>query len=185
MRLEGVRTMLKETYQKEIVPKLKDEIGKGSPYGVPTLVKIVVNSGVGKEKEERESLAKAQEELAAITGQQPSFRSARQAIASFSIKEGDMVGLSATLRGKKMWDFFEKLVKVVLPRTRDFKGISRKSFDGKGNLTIGIVEHTAFPEIDAHKVEKIRGLEVTIVTNAETDEKSYRVLKELGMPFKD
>ncbi|OGC53978.1 50S ribosomal protein L5 [candidate division WWE3 bacterium RIFCSPHIGHO2_01_FULL_48_15] len=177
--------MLKEIYQKEIVPKLKDEIGKGSPYGVPTLVKIVLNCGVGREKDQRESLDKAKEELSRIAGQTPSFRLAKKAISSFSIREGDLVGLSLTLRGRKMWDFFEKLVKVVLPRTRDFAGISRKSFDGHGNLTVGIGEHTAFPEIDPHKVEKIRGLEITIVTNAGDDEKAYRVLKELGMPFRD
>lgn len=176
--------MLKETYQKEVVQKLKNEIGRGNIYGVPTLVKIVVNTGVGREKDQKESLEKAKEEIARITGQMPNLRLAKKAVASFGIRKGEIVGLSVTLRGKKMWDFFEKLVKIVLPRTKDFKGISRESFDGKGNLTVGIVEHTAFPEIDPHKVEKLRGLEVTIVTNAGNDEKAYRVLKELGMPFK-
>lgn len=176
---------LKETYQKEVVQKLKSEIGKGNVYSVPTLVKIAVNMGVGKEKDQRESLEKAKEELALLAGQAPSFRKAKKAVASFGIRQGEIVGLSVTLRGRKMWDFFEKLVKVVLPRTRDFKGISKKSFDGKGNLTIGIAEHTAFPEVDSHKVEKIRGLEVTIVTNAKNDGRTYRVLKELGMPFQE
>jgi len=177
--------MLKETYQNEIAPKLKGETGKGNIYAVPRVAKIVINIGVGKEKGEKEVLGKAKEELAMIAGQTPSFRFAKKAIASFGIRRGDTVGLAVTLRGRKMWDFLEKLIRVVLPRTRDFKGISRKSFDGHGNLTIGIVEHTAFPEIDPHKVEKIRGLEVTVATSADNDDEAYRVLKELGMPFKD
>ena len=177
--------MLKDKYQKEIVPKLKKELGKGNIYNVPVITKIVVNMGVGREKDNQADLEKARGELALILGQTPAFRSAKKAVASFGIRQGDIVGLAATLRGRKMWDFFEKLVNIALPRTRDFKGISRKSFDGKGNLTVGIVEHTVFPEIDSYKVDKLRGLEVTIVTNTESDEKAYRVLKELGMPFGD
>ncbi|MDP1710682.1 MAG: 50S ribosomal protein L5 [candidate division WWE3 bacterium] len=177
--------MLKDFYQKEVLPKLKEEIGGGNIYAVPTVVKIVVNMGVGAEKDNREVLEKAKEELARITGQVPSVRAAKKAIASFNLRKGDLVGLAVTLRGRKMWDFLEKIVKVALPRTRDFKGIPRASFDRRGNLTIGIVEHNTFPEIDSHKVEKIRGMEVTIVTNAGDDEKAYRVLKELGMPFRD
>lgn len=176
--------MLKDFYQKEVLPKLKEEIGGGNIYAVPTVVKIVVNMGVGAEKDNREALEKAKEELARITGQVPSVRVAKKAIASFNLRKGDLVGLAVTLRGRKMWDFLEKIVKVALPRTRDFKGIPRASFDQHGNLTIGIVEHNTFPEIDSHKVEKIRGMEVTIVTNAGDDEKAYRVLKELGMPFR-
>ena len=177
--------MLKEIYQKEVASKLKGELGKGNVYAVPRVTKIVVNVGVGKEREEKEVLAKVKEEVAMITGQTPSFRAAKKAIASFAIRRGDIVGLAVTLRGRRMWDFLEKLIRVVLPRTRDFKGISRKSFDGHGNLTIGIVEHTAFQEIDPHRVGKIRGLEVTIATSANKDDEAYRVLKELGMPFRD
>ncbi len=177
--------MIKETYQKEVAPKLKGEIGKGSIYGVPTVVKIVVNMGVGAERGNKEGLEKAKEELSRITGQTPAVRSAKKAIASFNLKKGELIGLTATLRGRRMWDFLEKLMKVVLPRTKGFKGISRKSFDRRGNLTIGVVEHSAFPEIDPHNVEKIRGMEVTVVTNSDDDEKAYRVLKDLGMPFKD
>lgn len=177
--------MLKEIYQKEIAPKLKDELGKGNVSGVPTLKKIVVNIGVGEFKDNEAELEKVQEEMARILGQKPTFRSAKRAVASFSIRAGDVVGIAATLRGRKMWDFFEKLVKIVLPRTRDFRGIPRKSLDGKGNLTIAIEEHTSFPEIDPHKVDRIRGLEITVVTTAGDDEKAFRVLKELGMPFKD
>lgn len=177
--------MLKEVYWKKIIPKLKDTVGGGNPYGVPCPVKIVVNMGVGAEKDKKEGLEQAKDNLAVITGQTPSFRLAKKAVASFSIKKGDIVGVAVTLRGGRMWDFLEKLVKVVLPRTKDFRGVSRKSFDGKGNLTIGVEEQTAFPEIDPHKIDRIRGLEVTIATSTKDDEKAYQVLKELGMPFKD
>lgn len=177
--------MMKETYQKEVAPKFKVELGKGSVYGVPAVVKIVVNMGVGAERGNKEGMEKAREDLAKITGQSPAVRVAKKAIASFNLKKGEPIGLVVTLRGNRMWDFLEKLVKVVLPRTKGFKGISRKSFDRKGNLTVGILEHTAFSEIDPHKVDKIRGLEATIVTNSGDDEKAYRVLKELGVPFKD
>jgi large subunit ribosomal protein L5 len=177
--------MLKKTYQKEVVEKLKGAIGEGNPYGVPRPEKIVLNMGVGSERDKKEVLERAKEDLTTITGQTPSCRLAREAVASFSIRKGDIVGIAVTLRGDKMWDFLEKLVKIVLPRTKDFRGISRKSFDRKGNLTIGVKEHTAFPEIDPHKADKIRGVEVTVVMSTEDDDKAYQVLKELGMPFKD
>lgn len=177
--------MLREFYQKEVVPKLKDTVGGGNPYGVPRPVKIVVNMGVGAEKDKKEGLEQAKDNLAIITGQTPLFRLAKQAVASFSIRKGDIVGVAVTLRGGRMWDFLEKFVKVILPRTKNFRGISRKSFDGKGNLTIGVEEQTAFPEIDPHKIDKIRGLEVTIAMSTEDDENAYQVLKELGMPFRD
>jgi len=177
--------MLKEVYWKEVVPTLKDTIGKGNPYGVPRPKKIVINMGVGAEKDKKEALERAKDDLATITGQTPSLRAAKKAVASFSIKRGDIVGIAVTLRGRKMWDFLEKLVKAVLPRTKDFRGVSRKSFDRKGNFTIGIREQTAFPEINPHKIDRIRGLEVTVVMSTKDDEKAYRVLKELGMPFRD
>ena len=177
--------MLKEFYQEKVVPKLKDTVGGGNPYGVPRPEKVVINMGVGAEKDKKESLERAKDDLTAITGQTPSFRLAKKAVASFSIRKGDIVGVAVTLRGRKMWDFIEKLVKVVLSRTKDFRGVSRESFDGKGNFTIGIKEQTAFPEINPHKVDKIRGLEVTIVMSTTEDGKAYQVLKELGMPFRD
>lgn len=177
--------MLKDFYQNKVVPKLKDAVGGGNPYGVPRPKKIVINMGVGAERDKKEALEAAKADLATIAGQTPSFRLAKQAVASFSIKKGDIVGVAVTLRGRKMWDFLEKLVKVVLPRTKDFRGVSRKSFDRRGNFTIGIREQTAFPEIDPHKVDKIRGLEVTVVMSTKDDEKAYQVLKELGMPFRD
>jgi len=176
--------MLKEEFFGKIVPKLKDSFG-GNPYAVPRPQRVVINMGVGAERDKRESLENAKGDLAAITGQVPSFRLAKRAVASFSIKKGDIVGVAVTLRGRRMWDFLEKLVKVVLPRTKNFRGVSRKSFDGKGNYTIGIKEQTAFPEINPHKVDKLRGLEVTIVMSTDDDEKSYQTLKEIGMPFKD
>lgn len=177
--------MLKKEYQEAVVPKLKDTLGGGNPYGVSRPKKVVINMGVGADKDKKEALAQAKTDLEAIAGQAPSFRLAKQAVASFSLKKGDTVGLAVTLRGRKMWDFIEKLVKVVLPRTKDFRGVSRKSFDGKGNFTIGIKEQTAFPEIDPHKVDKIRGLEATIVMSGDDDEKAYQVLREMGMPFRD
>lgn len=177
--------MLKEFYQEKVVPKLKDIIGGGNPYGVPRPEKVIINMGVGAERDKKESLERAKDDLRVITGQTPSFRLAKQAVASFSIRKGDVVGIAVTLRGRKMWDFIEKLVKVVLPRTKDFRGVLRKSFDGKGNFTIGIKEQTAFPEINPHKIDKIRSLEVTIVMSADENEKAYQVLKELGMPFRD
>jgi len=177
--------MLKKDFAEKICQKLKDKLGKGNFYAVPRPVKIVINMGVGGERDNKEALECAKEDLAAITGQTPSFRLAKRAVASFSIKRGDIVGLAVTLRGRRMWDFLEKLIKIVLPRTKDFHGVSRRSFDREGNFTIGIKEHTAFPEINPHKVDRIRGLEVTIVMSTRDDEKSYQVLKELGMPFRD
>ncbi len=176
--------MLKEEFWGEIVPKLVKDFGGANKYAVPHPQKIVVNMGVGAERDKKESLERAREDLATITGQAPSFRLAKKAVASFSIRRGDIVGVAVTLRGRKMWDFLEKLVKVVLPRTKNFRGVSRKSFDGKGNLTIGIKEQTAFPEIDPHKVDKIRGLEATVMMSTDDNEEAYQVLKEMGMPFR-
>lgn len=174
---------LKEIYQKELVPALQKEFGLSNPYEVPEIEKIVLNMGVGKERAKKEDLESAEGDLAKIAGQIPSERGAKKAVASFQIRTGDVVGLSVTLRGERMWDFLEKLIKVVLPRTRDFHGVPKKSFDGHGNYTLGIEEHISFPEIDPLKVNKIRGLEVTIVTDASKDERALKLLEKLGMPF--
>jgi large subunit ribosomal protein L5 len=147
------------------------------------LKKIVVNMGVGKHKEDPKYLESAAEDLAVITGQRPATRTAKKAVAGFKLKPDEPVGLMVTLRGKRMRDFFEKLVNIVLPRLRDFRGVSRDSFDGSGNYSLGIEEHTVFPEIDPNKVNKIKGLEVTIVTTAETNEEGMKLLEELGIPF--
>jgi len=145
--------------------------------------KIVVSMGVGRFKDDPKYLESAANDLAIITGQKPAVRPAKKAIAGFKLKAGEPVGLVVTLRGKRMRAFFEKLIKIVLPRLRDFHGVSRKSFDGSGNYSLGIEEHTVFPEIDPNKVDKIKSLEVTIVTTAKTDEEGFKLLKELGMPF--
>ena len=147
------------------------------------LGKIVVSIGTGKFKDDSKYLESAAEDLQVITGQKPAVRPAKKAIAGFKLRAGDPVGLMVTLRGKRMRDFFEKLVSIVLPRLRDFHGVSLKSFDGRGNYSLGIEEHTVFPEIDPNKVGKTKGLEVTIVTTAENDEEGLELLKELGMPF--
>ena len=147
------------------------------------LEKIVVNMGTGKYKDDPKYLESAAEDLQVITGQKAAVRMAKKAIAGFKLRAGDLAGLVVTLRGKRMRDFFEKLVNIVLPRLRDFHGVSKKSFDGRGNYNLGIEEHIVFPEIDPNKVGKIKGLEVTIVTTAETDEEGLKLLESLGMPF--
>jgi len=148
-----------------------------------SLEKIIVSMGTGKYKDDSKYLESAAEDLRVITGQKPAVRAAKKAIASFKLRSGDPVGLMVTLRGKRRQDFFEKLVNIVLPRLRDFHGVSLKSFDGRGNYSLGIEEHTVFPEIDPNKVGKTKGLEVTIVTTAETDEEGLELLEKLGMPF--
>jgi large subunit ribosomal protein L5 len=147
------------------------------------LEKIVVNMGVGKAADDPKYLEAASNDLAVIAGQKPAVRTAKKAVAGFKLRAGDPVGLMVTLRGRRMRDFFEKLVKIVLPRLRDFRGVSRRAFDGSGNYTLGIEEHIVFPEIDPNKVDKVKGLEVTIVTSAKTDEEGLQLLEELGMPF--
>lgn len=147
------------------------------------LEKIVVNMGVGKALDDPKYLESAANDLAVITGQRPTPRPAKKAISGFKVRAGDVVGLAVTLRGKRMRDFFQKLVGIVLPRLRDFRGLSRKSFDGHGNYSLGIPEHTVFPEIDPNKVDKIKSLEMTIVTTAKNDEEGLKFLESLGMPF--
>lgn len=177
---------LKTRYQNEIVPKLKEEFQVSSLLGVARVLSVSVNMGIGKElggQANRELIEKASADLTAMTGQKPQVRLARRSISGFGIKRGSPVGLRVTLRGERMYDFLEKLFRVVLPRMRDFKGLPSRSFDGRGNYTIGITEQTIFPEIDLGKVDRVRGLEVTIVTNSGDDERARRLLEELGMPF--
>lgn len=175
---------LKERYKKKVAPELVKELGVSNIYAVPSLEKIVVNMGVGRFKDDKSYLGSAGEDLALITGQKPSIRKAKQSISGFKLRAGDPVGLAVTLRGQRMWDFFEKLVNVVLPRVRDFRGISEKALDGSGNLNVGFSEHTVFPEIDPNKVDKLKSLEVTIVTTAKDNEVGYKLLSKLGTPFK-
>lgn len=175
---------LQERYRKEIAPALQKEIGVKSKMQVPRLKKIVVNVGVGEALENAKALDSAVEDIAVITGQRPVITRARKSISNFKLREGRSIGLKATLRGERMWSFFDRLVNVALPRTRDFRGVSAHAFDGRGNYTLGIREQLIFPEIVYDKIDKIRGFEVTLVTTAPDDEQGRRLLQMLGMPFR-
>lgn len=175
---------LQERYRKEIAPALQKEIGVSSKMQVPRLKKIVVNVGVGEALENAKALDSAVEDITVITGQRPVITRARKSISNFKLREGRSIGLKATLRGERMWSFFDRLVNVALPRTRDFRGVSAHAFDGRGNYTLGIREQLIFPEIVYDKIDKIRGFEVTLVTTAPDDEQGRRLLQMLGMPFR-
>jgi large subunit ribosomal protein L5 len=175
---------LLERYRSEIVPKLSQEFGFKNVHQVPRLEKVVVNMGVGKATQNGKLVEKAAEELAAITGQKAAVRKARKSIANFKLRQGQAVGCTVTLRGARMWEFFDRLVNVSLPRVRDFKGVSVKAFDGRGNYSLGIREQIIFPEIDYDSVENITGLNVTVVTSARNDAEGKALLAHLGMPFR-
>jgi len=175
---------LLERYRSEIVPKLAQEFGFKNVHQVPRLEKVVVNMGVGKATQNAKLIEKAAEELAAITGQKAAVRKARKSIANFKLRQGQAVGCTVTLRGERMWEFFDRLVNVSLPRVRDFKGVSAKAFDGRGNFSLGIREQIIFPEIDYDSVENITGLNVTVVTSARNDAEGKALLAHLGMPFR-
>jgi large subunit ribosomal protein L5 len=175
---------LLERYRSEIVPKLSQEFGFKNVHQVPRLEKVVVNMGVGKATQNAKLIEKAAEELAAITGQKAAVRKARKSIANFKLRQGQAVGCTVTLRGERMWEFFDRLVNVSLPRVRDFKGVSAKAFDGRGNFSLGIREQIIFPEIDYDSVENITGLNVTVVTSARNDAEGKALLAQLGMPFR-
>jgi large subunit ribosomal protein L5 len=174
---------LRTRYQEEVSPRLQKEFGVPNRMSVPRLEKIVVNMGVGEAIQNIKILEDAVEELAMIAGQRPSIRRAKKSIASFKLREGMPIGCSVTLRGDRMWDFLDRLVTVALPRVRDFRGLSAKSFDGRGSYTLGIRDHLIFQEIDFNKVDKPKGMNVTFVTTAENDEQALHLLRELGMPF--
>ncbi len=175
---------LKERYQEEIVPALMQSLGLSNVMQVPRLEKIVVNIGLGEALDNPKALEAAVRDLATITGQKPVVTRARKSIANFKLREGRLIGAKVTLRGERMWNFLDRLMNVALPRTRDFRGISPNAFDGRGNYTLGLREQLVFPEIDYDKIDKIRGLEVTIVTSAQTDDAARQLLSMLGMPFK-
>ncbi|TKJ29570.1 MAG: 50S ribosomal protein L5 [Chloroflexi bacterium B3_Chlor] len=175
---------LKDTYNKEIVPILMDDYDYGNVMEVPRLVKIVLNVGLGEALEDAKALDGATRDLSTITGQRPIITRARRSIAGFKLREGMAVGAKVTLRGRRMYDFFDRLVNVALARQRDFRGISRDSFDGRGNYTLGLEEQLVWPEIDYDSIDKVRGMEISIVTTAKTDEEARRLLSLLGMPFK-
>ncbi|WP_017729586.1 50S ribosomal protein L5 [Halalkalibacterium ligniniphilum] len=174
---------LKEKYQNEIVPSLMEKFNYSSIMAVPKLEKIVVNMGVGDAVSNAKVLDKAVEELTEITGQKPVVTKAKKSIAGFKLREGMPIGAKVTLRGERMYEFLDKLVSVSLPRVRDFRGISKKAFDGRGNYTLGVKEQLIFPEIDYDKVDKVRGMDVVIVTTAKTDEEARELLTQMGMPF--
>ncbi len=175
---------LLERYRAEIVSKLTEEFAFINVHQVPRLEKIVVNMGVGEAAANPKLLDKAAEELGSITGQKPTIRRARKSIANFKLRAGQPVGCTVTLRGHHMWEFFDRLVSVSLPRVRDFKGVSPKSFDGRGNYSLGIREQIIFPEVNYDKVERVTGLNVTVCTSARNDAEGKALLTHLGMPFR-
>jgi large subunit ribosomal protein L5 len=175
---------LKEKFQKEITPALMSKFSYKSVMQVPNINKIVINMGVGDAVQNVKALDNAVEELTAIVGQKPVVTVAKKSIAGFRLREGMPIGAKVTLRGERMYQFLDKLVSVALPRVRDFRGISKKSFDGRGNYTLGVKEQLIFPEIDYDKVNKVRGMDIIIVTTANTDEEARELLTQFGMPFK-
>jgi large subunit ribosomal protein L5 len=181
---EKVKARLWEYYRQECVPRMIKEFRYRSPMQVPRLEKIVLNMGLGEAIQNIKLLESASQELAAITGQRPVVTRARRSIAAFKLREGMPIGCMVTLRRDRMYNFFDKLVNVVLPRVRDFRGMSDKSFDGRGNYTLGIREQIIFPEIDYDKIDKVKGMNITIITTARTDEEGKYLLHLLGLPFR-
>ncbi len=177
-------TVLANQYREEIRPALKEAFGYDNIMEVPELEKITINVGLGDAKEDPKLLDTVVDEIARITGQQPTVTRAKKAIANFKIREGMPVGLKVTLRDKLMYEFLYKLINVTIPRIRDFRGVSANSFDGRGNYSLGIDNHTVFPEIKVDDVDVVHGLQITIVTSAETDEEAFELLSRMGMPFK-
>ncbi|MGX7348091.1 50S ribosomal protein L5 [Aerococcus vaginalis] len=175
---------LQEKYQSEIVSALIDKFGYTSPMQVPKIDKIVINMGVGDAVANSKNLENAVEELTKISGQKPVITKAKKSIAGFRLREGMPIGTKVTLRGERMYDFLDKLISVSLPRVRDFHGVSKRSFDGRGNYTLGIREQLIFPEIDFDDVDKVRGMDIVLVTTAENDEEARELLTLLGMPFR-
>jgi len=175
---------LLELYKQEITPELMEKFGYKNVMQVPKIEKIIINIGVGEAIQNPKALDGAVNDLIAITGQKPIVTKAKKSIAGFKLREGMPIGCKVTLRGERMYDFLNRLVNIVLPRVRDFRGISPQAFDGRGNYSLGIKEQTIFPEIEYDKIDKIRGLEVVIVTSAKTDEEARELLKSMGMPFR-
>jgi len=176
--------IMKERYQKEITPALMKALGMKNVMEIPRIKKVVVNIGLGEAMDNPKALDAAVIDLTAITGQKPVITKARKSIANFKLREGRAIGTAVTLRGERMWSFLDRLMNIVLPRVRDFRGVSAESFDGRGNYTLGLREQIIFPEIEYDKVDKVRGLEITIVTSAQTDDQAAALLAMLGMPFR-
>ena len=177
-------TRLKQKYQKDVVPALQKEFGYKNVMAVPRIEKVVVNMGLGEATSNAKIIDTGADELARITGQKPVTRRAKKSIAAFKVRKGMPVGTMVTLRGERMWEFLDRLVSIALPRVRDFKGVSPRGFDGRGNYTLGLRDQLLFPEIDYMKVDKARGMNVSVVTTAKTDEEARKLLQFIGMPFR-
>jgi large subunit ribosomal protein L5 len=175
---------LKERYQKEVAPAIAKEFGIDNPMAIPRVQKVVLNMGMGEAIANAKILDTAVDELRSITGQKPVITKAKKSIASFKLRQGMPIGVMVTLRGDRMYEFLDRLVSIALPRVRDFRGVSPKAFDGRGNYTIGVREQLIFPEIDFNKVDKLRGMNISIITTARNDEQARALLKGLGMPFR-
>jgi large subunit ribosomal protein L5 len=175
---------LKERYRKEIVPALMKELGLENIMQVPKIEKIVLNIGMGEAIDDAKTLDAAVADIEVITGQKPVITKAKKSIANFKLREGHSIGVKVTLRGEKMWSLLDRLLNIALPRVRDFRGVSPKSFDGRGNYTLGLREQLIFPEVDFDSIDKIRGMEITFVTTAKNDKQGTALLKHLGMPFR-
>jgi large subunit ribosomal protein L5 len=175
---------LRDRYREEVAPALQERFDIQNPMRIPKLEKIVVNMGVGEAAQNQRALDGAMEDLAKITGQKPQLRRARKSIAGFKIREGMPVGARVTLRGERMWEFLDRLISIALPRVRDFRGINPRNFDGRGNFALGLREQTIFPEVSYDSIDATRGLDVAVVTTAETDEEARELLRLLGMPFR-
>jgi large subunit ribosomal protein L5 len=185
IKTKTMATQLKTLYQEKIVPQLMEQFQYSNIHQVPKLVKVTVNRGLGEAAQNAKALESSLNEIAVITGQKPVVTRAKKAIAGFKIREGMPVGLMVTLRGERMYSFLERLINLALPRIRDFRGISPKSFDGHGNYTLGVREQLIFPEVDYDSIDQVRGMDISIITTANTDEEGRALLKEMGMPFRE
>jgi large subunit ribosomal protein L5 len=183
MATDGYTARMKVRYRQELLPRLQQELGLSNPMQVPRLEKIVVNMGIGDALKDSRMLEAAVEDLTTITGQKPIVTKARKSIAGFKLREGSAIGAKVTLRGDRMWEFLDRLIATAIPRIRDFRGLNPRAFDGHGNYTLGLTEQLIFPEIDYDKVAKVRGMDITIVTTARTDDEGRALLVALGFPF--
>jgi large subunit ribosomal protein L5 len=181
---EQTRPRLKTRYDAEVRDQLKNELALGNVMQVPRLTKIVVNMGVGKATQQQSLIEGAQRDLEVITGQKPVVTRAKKSIAGFKLREGQPIGVKVTLRGDRMWEFFDRLISLAIPRVRDFRGLSPRSFDGQGNYTFGVTEQLIFPEIDYDRIDTVRGMDITIVTTARNDEEGRALLRAFGFPFR-
>jgi large subunit ribosomal protein L5 len=185
MAKDGYIPRLKQRFREELLSRLQEELGFSNAMQVPRLEKVVVNMGVGEAAREAKLLDAAIEDMTTVTGQKPALTKAKKSIAGFKLREGMTIGCKVTLRGNRMWEFVDRLLSVALPRIRDFRGLDPEAFDGHGNFTIGVTEQLIFPEIDYDKVEKVRGMDITVVTTARTDDEGRALLRALGFPLRE